>query len=267
MISRGRAVASSAWCSTSTCASMWPRLISRGRGQLRQSTASVAVWLQCGRGCFAAEGAELAFGENVDRKSGFNVAADVSPRKASVLPRDQSRQFGGFNVAADDSPRKGLRQLRHAQMVRRASMWPRMFRRGRGRDPWSPIAPASSASMWPRLFRRGRRCDADRRSGRGIAASMWPRMIRRGRDRGHVASARDRIWLQCGRGCFAAEGTSPSQLLDRTCIACFNVAADVSPRKARHLCRCSQSWQLQLQCGRGCFAAEGRDLTHVDAIV
>ena len=63
-------------------ASMWPRLISRGRG-----------WPAWG---------------SVDWCRGFNVAAADQPRKAPAGTDSRRRLQPGFNVAAADQPRKAV---------------------------------------------------------------------------------------------------------------------------------------------------------------
>ena len=210
-------------------ASMWPRMFRRGRlARLRNCRgepcrfnvaadvsprkaleSAMLRWierrpLQCGRGCFAAEGVSVA---------------STSARAQIEL------QCGRGCFAAE-----GMQcVLRADDSCSRASMWPRMFRRGRMRIHAVGVR-RNHASMWPRLFRRGRTATAD------------------------VPATSHR--LQCGRGCFAAEGRTSARHRNVAAVS-FNVAADVSPRKAAAHRAIGRLAQCRLQCGRGCFAAEG----------
>ena len=134
------------------CASMGPRLFSRGRVRVCNQVPLERQLLQWGRGSSAAEGCDWH-------------AAGCTAECASMGPRLFSRGRGRKHTSAGED--------------KRASMGPRLFSRGRmplrccetrteggfngaaalqprKDDKWVETNPEGKASMGPRLFSRGR---------------------------------------------------------------------------------------------------------------
>ncbi len=208
------------------CASMGPRLFSRGNGVQGFLRAAGGVLLQWGRGFSAAEisahdrdrsGGDLAsmgprlFSRGNARELSrvlpgrgcFNGAAAFQPRKCPSSSSPGSgrsllqwgRGFSAAEMAGDELA---------SHVVTLASMGPRLFSRGNGRLHHGRV-PAGVASMGPRLFSRGN-------IGRGQTALLIRGM------------------LQWGRGFSAAEMPSGSVSYALT-RSRFNGAAAFQPRK------------------------------------
>ncbi len=238
---------------------MGPRLLRRGDAPLNRCFRGGHRVLQWGRGCYAAETLRASSSSS---ESGLRLqwgrgcyAAETRGRRADA------RGTPRFNGAAAVTPRRRRLGRRDSRNPRRASMGPRLLRRGDWISRTSTGCPLR-ASMGPRLLRRG-----DSALGvNGRPAIQWLQW-----GRGCYAAETSRLrpfsiecsLLQWGRGCYAAETSSRRHRTARAC-PCFNGAAAVTPRRlgktplwSREQLRASMGPRLLRRGDRG-RAASGR---------
>src|SRR5436190_3538546 len=179
--------------------------------------------LQCGRGCSAAESLPTGWTIPHDGKLQCGRGCSAAESSASAAFSSPSCRF---NVAAAVQPRKAGRPKPGAGEVGQASMWPRLFSRGKLHEDMTFVGAVP--------LQCGRGCSAAERK----------------RPKSRPAS---RPWLQCGRGCSAAESWSKALSASTDLLLQCGRGCSAAERKSA----LTRSPELSgLQCGRGCSAAE-----------
>ena len=185
------------------CASMGPRLFSRGRcSTLPTGRYQKRSRLQWGRGSSAAEGFDLG----------------------SYLPPMQSLQWGRGSSAAE-----GCRRDRgRSRTARQASMGPRLFSRGRVRV-CNQVPLERQLLQWGRGSSAAEGCDWHAAGCTAECASMGPRLFSRGRGRKHTSAGEDKR-ASMGPRLFS-RGRMPLRCCETRTEGGFNGAAALQPRK------------------------------------